>query len=31
MNQHHYATVKVYLSKLEQGVVVDGWVTLTSV
>ena len=31
MNQHHYATVKIYLRKLEQGVVVDGWATLTSV
>lgn len=31
MNQHHYATVKNYLRKLEKGVVVDGWATLTSV
>lgn len=31
MNQHRYATVKVYLGKLEPGVVVDGWATLTSV
>jgi hypothetical protein len=31
MNQHGYATVKIYLKKLEQGVVVDGWATLTSV
>jgi hypothetical protein len=32
MNQHHYATVKIYPRKLEQDMVVDGWgATLTSV